>query len=59
MDRSNTIKVYLDDNLNVLRTLDSKSVDMIYIDPPFNTGVKQIRNRFHTENGIKISENTY
>ena len=59
MDRSNTIKVYLDDNLNVIRTLDSKSVDMIYIDPPFNTGVKQIRNRFHTENGIKISENTY
>ena len=59
MDRSNTIKVYLDDNLNVLRTLDNKSVDMIYIDPPFNTGVKQIRNRFHTENGIKISENTY
>ena len=59
MEFKSTIKVYLDDNLNVLKSLDSNSVDMIYIDPPFNTGIKQIRNRFHTENGIKISENTY
>ena len=41
MEFKSTIKVYLDDNLNVLKTLDSNSVDMIYIDPPFNTGIKQ------------------
>jgi site-specific DNA-methyltransferase (adenine-specific) len=31
------------DNLGLLKTLDSESVQLIYIDPPFNTGRKQIR----------------
>lgn len=59
MDQQSSITVYFDDNLKVLNLLESKSVDLIYIDPPFNTGVKQIRKRFHTENGVRISEDTY
>ncbi len=31
-------KVYLGDNLEVLRTLKSESIDLIYIDPPFFSG---------------------
>jgi len=31
-------RIYFNDNLNVLRSLPSESVDLIYIDPPFNTG---------------------
>lgn len=31
-------KLYLGDNLEVLRTLKSESVDLIYIDPPFFSG---------------------
>lgn len=31
-------KFYRGDNLNVLKGLDSESVDLIYLDPPFNTG---------------------
>jgi site-specific DNA-methyltransferase (adenine-specific) len=36
------------DNLLVLRTTPSESVDLIYIDPPFNTGKTQIRHRIST-----------
>lgn len=35
--------VWLADNLKVLEKLDDASVDLIYIDPPFNTGVVQAR----------------
>ncbi|MBO7684722.1 MAG: site-specific DNA-methyltransferase [Kiritimatiellae bacterium] len=52
-------KVYLGDNLNVLRGMPSASVDLIYIDPPFNTGHRQLRSRFRTENDRKITENSY
>ena len=31
--------VYLVDNLEFLRELDSETIDLIYIDPPFFTGV--------------------
>lgn len=31
------------DNLGLLKTLESESVQLIYIDPPFNTGRKQTR----------------
>lgn len=34
-------KIYLGDNLEILRELDDESVDLIYIDPPFNTGKTQ------------------
>ncbi len=41
-------KVYYGDNLSILRTLPSESVDLIYIDPPFNTGKVQSRTRLRT-----------
>jgi len=34
-----TNAVYLADNLEILKELDSKFIDLIYIDPPFFTGV--------------------
>ena len=36
-------QVYLSDNLPVLRSLPEASVQLIYIDPPFNTGREQER----------------
>ena len=36
------------DNMDVLPTLDDESVELIYIDPPFNTGRKQRRTRTKT-----------
>lgn len=36
--QSETNKLYLGDNLEVLRTLKSQSIDLIYIDPPFFSG---------------------
>ena len=38
-------KVYLSDNLAVLKTIETGSVDLCYIDSPFNTGVKQKRTK--------------
>jgi len=43
-----SIDVYLGDNLPVLRELEDESFDLIYIDPPFNTGRKQERTRIRT-----------
>jgi site-specific DNA-methyltransferase (adenine-specific) len=37
--------IYFGDNLHVLPRLDSGSIDLIYIDPPFNTGRRQQRTR--------------
>lgn len=34
-------RVYFGDNLQALQTLSTESVDLIYIDPPFNTGKQQ------------------
>jgi site-specific DNA-methyltransferase (adenine-specific) len=41
-------RIYFDDNLKILRTLEDNSVDLIYIDPPFNTGKTQARTRILT-----------
>jgi len=41
------------DNLGVLRTLPDEAFQMIYIDPPFNTGKRQARKLLATE----VSEN--
>ncbi|MCX8051185.1 MAG: site-specific DNA-methyltransferase [Chlorobi bacterium] len=41
--------IVLADNLDVLRTISSDSVDLIYIDPPFNTGKQQQRVQLRTE----------
>ena len=40
--------VCLADNLEVLRTLADGCVDLIYIDPPFNTGKVQQRTQLKT-----------
>jgi site-specific DNA-methyltransferase (adenine-specific) len=40
--------IYFADNLEVLRQLPSESVDLVYIDPPFNTGGTQARTRIRT-----------
>ena len=48
------LSVYYNDNLEVLRELADESVDLIYIDPPFNTGKTQARTQIKTvqdENG--------
>ena len=41
-------KIYLADNLTVLRSLPSNSIELIYIDPPFNTGRSQQRSKEST-----------
>ena len=38
-------EIHLGDNLPILQSLPSASVDLIYIDPPFNTGSTQKRTR--------------
>ena len=38
-----TNSIYFGDNLKVLNSLADESVDLIYIDPPFNTGKRQAR----------------
>jgi site-specific DNA-methyltransferase (adenine-specific) len=37
--------VYLGDNLAVLKSIPTESIDLIYIDPPFNTGRSQQRSK--------------
>lgn len=44
-----TARVVHGDNLAVLRGLPDACVNLIYIDPPFNTGKKQARSRLRTE----------
>ena len=41
-------KIYFGDNLPILQGLESESVDLIYIDPPFNTGKVQKRTSIKT-----------
>ncbi|PIQ93837.1 MAG: site-specific DNA-methyltransferase [Nitrospirae bacterium CG11_big_fil_rev_8_21_14_0_20_41_14] len=33
-------KVYLDDCIEIMRTLPDKSIDLVFADPPFNIGIK-------------------
>jgi site-specific DNA-methyltransferase (adenine-specific) len=37
--------VYLGDNLAILKSIPTESIDLIYIDPPFNTGRSQKRSK--------------
>ena len=53
-----THTIYFGDNLAILRTLESESVDLIYIDPPFNTGKVQTRISMRTERAIDVGEGT-
>ena len=43
------LTIHFSDNLPVLQSTPSDSVDLIYIDPPFNTGKTQSRTRLRTE----------
>lgn len=43
-----TSRIYLGDNLSVLGQIADESVDLIYIDPPFNTGKVQGRTQLKT-----------
>lgn len=47
------------DNLPILKTLPAESFDLVYVDPPFNTGKPQMRKRFHSENGRKVAEDSF
>lgn len=52
-----TNKIYFGDNLQILRDFPTESVDLIYIDPPFNTGKVQGRTQIRTvrsENGDRV-----
>ncbi|MXW18704.1 MAG: site-specific DNA-methyltransferase [Gemmatimonadetes bacterium] len=42
-------RIILSDNLPVLQAMDAGTVDLIYIDPPFNTGRTQSRTRIRVE----------
>jgi site-specific DNA-methyltransferase (adenine-specific) len=46
-------KVIFGDNLDVLSELKTGSVDLIYIDPPFNTGKKQARTQIEVKRDEK------
>ncbi|MCL5429419.1 MAG: site-specific DNA-methyltransferase [Chloroflexi bacterium] len=48
MDMGFKARVVLGDNLPILRSIPDSSVNLIYIDPPFNTGKKQARTRLRT-----------
>ena len=50
-------QIVLGDNLDVLRSLPDGSADLVYVDPPFNTGKTQSRTRIKTtrsKNGDRI-----
>jgi len=52
-----TNQIYFGDNLTLLQKMPSESIDLIYIDPPFNTGHAQSRKTMKTvadENGDRI-----
>jgi site-specific DNA-methyltransferase (adenine-specific) len=49
--------IYFNDNLEILKTVKDKEIDLIYIDPPFNTKSRQSRTRIKvtpSENGDRI-----
>lgn len=45
-------RIYFSDNLPILRDMPGESVDLIYIDPPFNTGKVQGRTQIQTIRNI-------
>lgn len=48
MKQPGSVRIYHGDNLRVLRTLPDAAFELIYIDPPFNTGRRQTRKRLST-----------
>lgn len=48
-----TGSIHLAENLDVLRSLPAESVDLVYIDPPFNTGKVQQRTQLKTVQSVE------
>ena len=48
MSQVPTLDIHLGDNLEVTRGFETASFDLIYIDPPFNTGKTQARTQIRT-----------
>lgn len=48
-EQAGKIEVFAGDNLPIISGFDAGSFDLIYIDPPFNTGRAQSRTRIKTE----------
>jgi site-specific DNA-methyltransferase (adenine-specific) len=44
--------IYFADNLEILHNIPTESVNLIYIDPPFNTGKSQTRTQIRTEENV-------
>ena len=56
----NKNRIHIGDNLPFLKTIQNNSVNLIYIDPPFNTGKRQARTQIKTtqeKNGDRIGFN--
>jgi site-specific DNA-methyltransferase (adenine-specific) len=51
-------RIVLADNLAVLATLPDDSIDLVYIDPPFNTGRRQTLRRLRTVRDEKAGDRT-
>jgi site-specific DNA-methyltransferase (adenine-specific) len=49
VERQGAVRIYLGDNMPVLRSMASGSVNLIYVDPPYNTGRSQARTQIRTE----------
>jgi site-specific DNA-methyltransferase (adenine-specific) len=45
-------RIFFGDNLQILHNLPDNSVDLIYIDPPFNTGKLQTRTQIKTDRSV-------
>ncbi|MHC1740669.1 MAG: site-specific DNA-methyltransferase [Anaerolineaceae bacterium] len=50
--------IHFADNLSTLQLLPDESVDLIYIDPPFNTGKMQARTQIRTERAAATGDRT-
>lgn len=59
LTREASLRVIQGDNLDVLRSMPSECVDLIYVDPPFNTGRPQLRTRFRTVDGERQSVDSF
>ena len=54
---SNHANIHFGNNMDVLKEMESGSVNLVYVDPPFNTGKIQSRKRIETvrsEDGDRI-----
>lgn len=51
-------RIYFGDNLPILQSLPAGSVDLIYIDPPFNTGHAQARTQIKTVRSTESGDRT-